>query len=185
MRTLLLAMILGCHSLSAAQGPGTFLLPLSCGELLPDPSPFLSFFESVANGAVNTDKKLSTRLYQILALRDKLNSLGGKSRENNHIDRLIHKTLCFYREQREPLQPVPYDDPRFLEFIRSSMKELEQHAEQAVYDAEYEKARRKEYENLLEHNREIVDRLKDEAERQADRSYARLSKAARKKVATQ
>ena len=33
-------------------------------------------------------------------------------------DVLVRKTLCFYREQKEPLKPIAYDNAEFIKFLK-------------------------------------------------------------------
>lgn len=164
---------------------GFFLLPLTCAELLPDNAPYLGFLESVANGVVVSDREFSKRLYRVLALRQKLFESGTRARENNPIDILIRRTLCFYREQKEPLRPVPFDDTDFLKFLRGSLKELEYKIDDAVFQEEFEKYQRQQYENQLNKNRAVVERVKSEAETSAENAYERLSRTAKQKVNAQ
>lgn len=181
----LLLILVPLSTFGSSRGKPTFLLPLSCQELLPDPSPFIGFMESVANGAVTTDKNFSKRIYRVLALRNKLGESNQSVRDANPIDMLIRKTLCFYREQKEPLKPVPYDDPLFVKFMHDSLKELELKIEDAIYQTEYELAQRKQYEFQLQKNKDVVDRIREEAEDNADRSFDRLATSAKQKVRTQ
>src|SRR5687768_12693389 len=101
-----LILFLSVSTLRAALPPqgGVFMLPLSCSELLPDPGPFINFFEAVARGSVTHDKAFSKRMFKILALREKLSNMTDRTREQNPVDDLIKRTLCFYREQKEPLK---------------------------------------------------------------------------------
>ena len=160
----------------------TYLLPTTCAELMPDSQPYLGFMEAVALGGAQSDRNFSKRVLRILALRTKLNEVSERARESNPIDRLIEKALCFYREQKEPLRPVPYDDPTFIKYLKESMRELELKVEDAVYQTEVERVQRKHYELQLQKNRELVEDLRNEAETQADRSYQRLSSSAQQKV---
>ncbi len=166
-------------------GKPTYLLPMTCGELLPDPSPFIGFLDSVATGQISTDKNFSKRVYRVLALRNKLGEASERIREANPVDFLIRKTLCFYREQKEPLKPVPYDDPAFIRFFRDALKELELKIEDAIFQTEYELAQRKQYELQLQKNKDVVERIREEAEENADRSFDRLANSAKQKVKSQ
>src|SRR5947209_14947948 len=78
-----------------------FLLPMSCAELLPDPAPYLGFFEAVGKGLVAKDRALSKRIFRVLSLREKLAEEPDRAREGNPVDVLIRKTLCYYREQKD------------------------------------------------------------------------------------
>lgn len=164
---------------------GVYLMPISCAELLQDASPFLNFFEAVAKGTVGQDTKLSKRIFRILALREKLGDVTGRSREGNPIDTLIRRTLCFYREQKEPLKPIAFDDTEFLKFLRGSVQELELKVDDAIFEWEFERQQRQEYERRLKQNAGVVKAVQREADAEAERAYDRLSGAARKKVRDQ
>ncbi len=160
----------------------TYLLPTSCAELMPDASPYLGFMQAVALGSVSSDRNFSKRVLRILAMRGKLNEMSERARESNPIDKLIEKTLCFYREQKEPLRTVPYDDQAFSKYMKTSLRELELKVEDAVYQAEVERVQKKHYEIQLQKNREVVEELKIEAETQAEKSFERLSSSAKQKL---
>jgi len=160
----------------------TYLLPNTCQELMPDAQPYLGFMEAVALGGASHDKNLSQRVLRILALRTKLNETSERARESNPIDKLIEKTLCFYREQKEPLRPVPYDDAAFTKYLKASLRELELKVEDAVYQAEVERVQKTLYETQLQKNREVVEEMRVEAENQAEKSFQRLSSSAKQKV---
>jgi hypothetical protein len=170
------------RSRAALPDTGVVMLPMTCSELLPEISPYLNFFEAVARGNVAQDRSVSKRVYRILLLREKISVTADRFREQNPVDTLIRKTLCFYREQKEPLKPTPYDDAEFLKFLRGALKELELKVEDAVYDVEYERQQRHEYERQLLANQGIVERVKKEADVDAERTFERLTSAARKKV---
>lgn len=161
---------------------GVFLLPLECSELLPDSGPYLQFFEAVARGSLKKDKAFSKRIFRILALREKMQSSAQQSRDQNPLDLLIRKTLCFYREKKEPLKMVPYDDPAFMAFLHGSLNDLETKVEETIFQREFDKQQRKEYERLLTQNQELEESVRGQAEVDADRNFDRLSSAARKKV---
>lgn len=161
---------------------GTFLLPLECSELLPDNTPFVHFFEAVARGGLKADKRLSERLYKVLALRERMNTANEQSREQNPVDILIRKTLCFYREKKEPLKTVTYEDAAFLSFLRGSLADLESKLEETIFQREFDKQQRKEYERLLTENKGIEDTIRRQAELEADRSFERISNSAKRKV---
>lgn len=163
----------------------TYLLPTTCAELMPDAEPYLGFMEAVALGGAQSDRNFSKRILRILALRMKLNEVSERARENNPVDKLVEKTLCFYREQKEPLRPVPFDDVPFTKYLKDSMRELELKVEDAVYQTELERVQRKHYELQLQKNRELVEDLRNEAETQANRSFQRLSTSAQQKVKNQ
>jgi hypothetical protein len=162
-----------------------FLLPMSCAELLPDPAPYLGFFEAVGKGLVAKDRALSRRIFRVLSLREKLSDEPDRAREGNPVDVLIRKTLCYYREQKEPLKVVTFDDAEFLKFLRPAMKELEAKLDDTIFEYEYERQQRMEYRRQLERNRGIVESVQREADRDAEREYDRLSSAARRKVRLQ
>lgn len=146
-----------------------FLLPLNCTELLPDQTQFLSYFESVGKGQVKNNKRLSQRIFKILALRERLQKDTQIYEGKNPVDHLIQKTLCFYRQQKEPLAPVPFDDPKVVSFINQNLKELEAKVEAVVLEVEYRKAkesllRRKalKYQKLVEEEKQIANRKANE-----------------------
>lgn len=157
-------------------------MPVSCAELLQDSGPFMNFFEAVAKGQVTKDRKFSRRLFRILSLREKLGEATGRTREANPVDAIIRRTVCFYREQKEPLKPVSFDDEPFLKFLRSSVKELEDKVEDTIFQWEFERQQRREYERRLKVSEGAAEAVAHEAEIDAEHSYDRLSAAARKKV---
>lgn len=160
-----------------------YALPMNCAELLPDPGPFLSFLGAVGKGLVTQDRSLSKRILVILALREKATDTAARANEQNPVDVLIKKTLCYYREQKEPLKLVPYDDKDFITYLRgSALKELETHISKAVLDIEVERAQRRQFEVQMERTQDIVQRLEREAEREANANYKRLAEAAKRKV---
>lgn len=159
-----------------------FLLPLECSELLPDSGPYLKFMEAIARGNLRKDKNLSKRVFKILATREKMQQSIDESHETNPVDILIRKTLCFYREKKEPLKMVPYDDPQFLAFLHGSIGDLEKKVEESIFQREYDKHQRKEYERQLGENQDLEDTIRSQAEVDADRNFDRLSKAAKRKV---
>ncbi len=172
----------GVHAAIGGADAGVYLLPLECSELLPDNGPFLNFFEAVGRGNIRKDKNLSQRIFKVLAMRERLEQSGGQSRESNPVDLLVRKSLCFFREKKDPLRMVPYDDPQFLDFLRVSMGDLEKKIEEMIFQKEFDKAQRKEYERKLTENQELEDKVRGQAEVDADRNFDRLSKAARRKV---
>jgi hypothetical protein len=173
---------LAVQGVSTPHATGTFLLPLECSELLPDHSPFVRFLEAVARGGLKSDKRLSERLYKVLAMRERMNTANEQSREQNPVDILIRKTLCFYREKKEPLKTVTYDDALFLSFLRTSLADLESKLDETIFQREFDKQQRKEYERLLTANKEIEDSIRRQAELEADRSFERISNSAKRKV---
>jgi hypothetical protein len=190
MKSTLLAMLaavaalLGSLQASAALSPdpGVYMMPMNCAELLPDPAPYLNFFGAVARGSVTSDRKFSRKLFRVLALREKLQDYVEKNRGQNPIDVLIQKTVCFYRQQKEPLKPVSSDDPVFVDFLKTSLTDLDGKVDDAVFSMELERQQRQEYERLAQKNRGAVQLLEDEADRDADATFEKLSKAARRKV---
>ena len=109
-------------------------------------------------------------------------SEAGDVRDFNPVDVLIRRTFCYYREQREPIKAVPYDDPNLIKFMRESMRDLEKQVDQAVFDWEYERQQRREFEKKVRKNQAIVDSLKRDAEREADKTFNRISGNAAQKA---
>jgi len=155
---------------------------MNCTELLPDNALFVGYLEAVAKGQVMSDRAFSKRLFRVLSLRDKMNDAAGKYRDTNPVDLLVRRTLCFYREQREPLEAVMYNDAKFIVFLKSNLKELESKIEVAILDWQMEKEQRAKYELQLQKNQVLVDLLRKEAEKEARISFDRLSLSARRKV---
>lgn len=155
---------------------------MTCAELLPEAESFRNFFEAVARGTVATNAKLSKRMFRVLALREKLSESEKRNREENPIDTIVRKTLCFYRESKDPLRAIPFDDGDFLKFIASSMDEVEKKSDEAVYQAEFDRLQREEYEKRLDRNRNLIEQLRQEADRSAQRSFEQLTQKARRKV---
>ena len=176
-----LLMILGFEG-RAAVAPGNYLMPLNCLELLPDSSPFTGFFEAVARGMAGKDRQLSKRLFKILSLRDRIANQVDQNREPNPLDTLIQKTICFYREQKEPLKPITFDDADFIKFLKNGLKDLEGKVDDTVFHVEFERFQRQEYERRANKNRGTIEVLQREAERDAENSFDRISSAARRKV---
>ncbi len=173
------------RSFAKIESRPTYLLPTTCAELMPDAEPYIGFMEAVALGGAETDRNFSKRVLRILALRAKLNEVSERARDANPIDHLVEKALCFYREQKEPLRPVPFDDPAFTKYLKESMRELELKVEDAVYQTELERVQRRHYELQLQKNRDLVEDLRNEAETQANRSFQRLSSSAQQKIKNQ
>jgi hypothetical protein len=160
-----------------------YSLPMNCAELLPDPGPFLSFLGAVAKGLVTNERSMSKRILVVLALRDKATDTAARANEQNPVDILIRKALCFYREQKEPLRYVPYDDKEFIKYLRGgALRELETHVSKAVLDIEVERAQRRQFEVQMEKTQDIIQRLEKEAEREAARNYERLAESAKRKI---
>jgi hypothetical protein len=174
-------------TLSAANLPkegGVFMMPMNCSELIPDNTPFINFFEAVARGSAADDKPFSKRLLRISSLREKMNNNPELSREENPIDILIRKTICFYREQKDPLRLIPFDDSTFTAFLKSSLRDLETKVDDLIFQAQVEHFQKKEYERKLLKNKTVIDQMEKEADKEADRSFERLSNAAKRKVQT-
>ena len=166
-----------CFPLGAATGNsdgGTYMLPMNCSELLPENSPFLNFFEAVGRGQAASDKHFAERVFRILSLRDILAREDDRSRLQNPVDFLVRKTLCFFREQKEPLRPVAYDDKVFLHYLRGSMGELENKVNTAILQAETDREERSRYERKLLQNQKYVDGVQRQAEAEAQREYKRI-----------
>jgi len=149
---------------------------------MPDMDPYIQFFEAVARGQVGQNRSMSVRLFQILAMREKLHASSGKTQDNNPVDAYIKKSLCYYREQKEPLAPVAFDDPKFVQYMKSSILDLEKKVNEAILEWEVQKAQRNAYQNSLEKNHALVESLKRKAEIEADRTYRALSDKARRKT---
>lgn len=163
--------------------PGSnYLMPINCLELLPDSSPFTGFFEAVARGSAAKDRALSKRLFKILSMRERISNVVDQNREPNPVDTLIQKTICFYREQKEPLKPITFDDVDFVKFLKSGLKDLEGKVDDTVFHVEYERYQRQEYERRASNNRGIIEKLQSEADRDAENTFDRISAAARRKV---
>jgi len=181
---ILLTLVLLSPAQGASSDPDSavYMMPLNCGELLPDPTPFVGFFDSVARGTASEDKLLSKRLLRLISLRDKVNEVADLSRQQNPVDTLIQKTVCYYRVQKEPLKAIPFDDPDFLLFIKTSLKDLETKVEDAVFNAQFEKFQKEEYARRVSANRGIIEALEKEAEKDAGRVFDRLSTNAKRKA---
>jgi len=157
--------------------PGVYLLPMNCSELLPDPTPFTNYLEAVGRGLVSSNSKLSSRIFKVLAIRQKVGDAFDRQRDQHPVDVLVRKTLCFYRDTKEPLKPVTYDDTNFVSYLSASMPELEKKVNDIVYQFELEEASRKQFEKILEGNSQLIRRLKTDAE---DAAQAEIDKIARK-----
>lgn len=159
-----------------------FMMPMNCGELLPDTTNFIGFFDSVARGVASSDKAFSKRMLKVLSLRDKVGEIVDLNRAPNPVDTLIQKTICFYREQKEPLKPIAFDDTNFLTFLKASLKDLEGKVEDAVFNAQFEKYQREEYARKVQANRGVIEALEKEADKDADRVFDRISSNAKRKA---
>lgn len=185
MRCFIVMGLLGFLVATPVRGEDTVMLPLNCSELLPDVSPYLQFFEAVALGAVRSDPRFSKRVFRILSIREKVQEKGLMGRTHNPVDVLIRKTLCFYRDQKEPVRPIAFDDKKFLAFLKPASFELEAKVDQAVYDLELERYQRQQYELRLQSNRGSIKKLRAEAERAAESSFNKLTSQAKQKVSRQ
>lgn len=156
-------------------------LPLNCSELMPEPTPYINFFEACGNKLASTleEKKYAIQVYKILYLRKKIMS---ETKDANPIDTLIQKTLCFYREQKEPLKAIAIDNPSFLVYLKSSLPELERKVNEVVYQIESERLRKEAYEKSLQKNNVIIEKIQDEAYKQANQSFDKISKKAKQKI---
>lgn len=175
---------LTCGSVFSAviSEPGVYSLPMNCSELLPDPSPFLNYFEAVGRGLVTSNKQLSARIFKLIAIREKLGDAVDRQRDQHPIDNLIKKTLCYYREQKEPLKPVSFDDSNFISYLTQSMNELEAKVKEVVYQWEFDQAQRKLFEKIVEQNQQLIQKMKMQAEAQARVEVERIANKAKKEV---
>jgi hypothetical protein len=182
-RVLLLAgLALAAAGEAAPMRGRSVVLPMTCAELLPEAEPFTEFFEAAARGSVTTNARLSKRMFRVLSMRDKLTEVEKRGPADNAINALIRKTLCFYRENTDPVRPIPFDDPQFMKYMTSAIEDLERKADEAVFDAEFARLQREEYEKRLERNQDLIEQLRQEADRAAQRSYEQLSQKARRKI---
>jgi hypothetical protein len=183
---LFLAVISQCvfspNAAAALGGPPVYLLPMECSELLPDTDPFVRYLDSVARGNLTTEAALSRKIFRILALREKVNETLRKATARNPVDIYVQKTLCFYRQQKEPLKPVPYDDAEFLTFLKSSFDDLEKEIYSALQQTEVEQIQKKEFERRLEQNRDREESLRLQAQQEADKQLKAITEAARRQV---
>jgi hypothetical protein len=62
------------------------------------------------------------------------------------------------------------------------VKELEGKIDDAIFQFEYERQQRAEYKRQLEKNRDVVEQVKKEADRDAEKEFVRLSNAAKRKA---
>jgi len=170
-------------ALAVPSSSPTYLLPMNCSELIPDPEPFLGFFEAIAQSQAVADKSLSRRILNTIALRNKL--AEGWAKDANPIDGLIRKTLCFYRQQTDPLGVIPYSDPRIIAYVRKSMPQLEEKTKEVIFLVELEKAQRDAFESQIDKNRHVVQSIEAQAQKDANKIFSDISKSAKKKVRTQ
>lgn len=173
---LLVSMTLGAVS------TGVYLMPMNCAELVPDMGPFLGFFENVAKGMASSQKGLSKRMFRVLGLRERLASETGRVGEGNPVDPLVRKFLCFYREQKDPLRVIGYDDAEFMGFIKNEFGNLEKQVDDAIFRLAYENQKQKEYERKLETQKYLIESIKDEANREADQFFDKAALSAKNRT---
>lgn len=166
-------------------GEPTYLLPLNCSELLPDNSTFVSYFDSVGRGQVLADKALSQKVFRILALREKLNDSPHLFEGANPVDVVIRRTLCYYRQQKDALQPVPYYDPKLLSFLKENIGELEKKVEAVILECQYKLMSKELLETRAKKNQALVDSAKKQAEKTADNVFDKLHQQALRKARNQ
>jgi len=171
----------------AAPLPGepTYLLPLNCSELLPDNSAFVSYFDSVGRGQVVADKALSQKIFRILALRQKLNDSPSLFDGANPVDVVIRRTLCYYRQQKDALQPVPYYDPKILSFLKENIGELEKKVEAVILECQYKVISKELLETRAKKNQAMVESVKKQAEKTADQVFDKIHQQALRKAKQQ
>jgi hypothetical protein len=156
-------------------------LPLNCSELMPEPTPYLNFFEACGNKlATNaTDRKYAVQIYKVLYLRKRI---LPETKDANPIDTLIQKTLCFYREQKEPLKAIAIDNPAFINYLKGSLPELERKVNEVVYQIESERLRKEAYEKSLQKNSVVIEKVQDQAYSAANQTFDKISKKAKQKI---
>lgn len=168
-----------------SSGRGVYLLPINCSELLPDESPFVQFFEAAARGSAARNKALAKRMFRVLEMRERFLKNPDLSRDENPVDVLIRKTLCYYRQQKEPLRPVSYEDQGFLAFLSGAIRELEGKVEDALFLALLEREQRLAYERELQRNRSLIESVRREASREAERAFDKIVTNAKRKAKAQ
>jgi hypothetical protein len=183
-KLLIVLVVLTCSSTYSAvlSDPGVYSLPMNCSELLPDPSPFTNYFEAVGRGLVVSNKKLSSRIFKIIAIREKLTDAVDRQRDQHPIDILIRKTLCFYREQKEPLKPVTFDDANFISYLSSALKDVESKVDDIVYQWELDRVQKAQFEKIVEKNQHLIQKMKMEADEMAEAEVKKLSQKAKKNL---
>jgi hypothetical protein len=169
---------------ATAPETGVLMLPMNCQELLPDPTPFLSFFEAIGRSNVSKDRQFAKRVYRIISLREKFGEAPDRAREQNPVDLLIRRTLCFYREQKAPTTPVAFDDPGLVTFLKNGIGELEKKVTASLFDVELERQQRRAYERKMRSNQGLVEKIQDEADLEAERTFQKLATTAKKRVGT-
>ncbi|NBT58252.1 hypothetical protein EBT16_05660 [bacterium] len=160
----------------------TYLLPLNCSELLPDNSTFVSYFDSVGKGQVVSDKALSQKIFRILALRERVQDTPGLFDGANPVDVVIRRTLCYYRQQKDALRPVPYYDSHFLSFLKENIKDLEKKVEAVILECQYKLLSRELLEKRAKKNQALVESEKKQAEKTAAQIFERLNQQATRKA---
>jgi hypothetical protein len=164
---------------------GVFMLPINCSELLPDNEPFVNFFEAVARGQADKDRNFSKRLFRVLSHREEIASSQDWASTQNPVDVLVRKTLCFYRQQKEPVKPITFDNPAIVRFLKQSLKDLEAKVEDAIFLSEFEREQRRHYEDLIHKNRRLIEGLRKEASKEANKTYKKIQKTAQRKARKQ
>lgn len=170
------------HAAISSKDSETYLLPLNCTELLPDNTPFVSYFELVGKGQVLSNKPFSRRVFKILALRDQLNSAAHLFEGSNPVDIMIRRTLCFYREQKDALQVVPYYDPKMVAFLSDGMKDLEKKVETVILDLQLQSLNKERLARRAKQNEALVQTEKKMAEKSAIQVFERINQQAAQKV---
>jgi hypothetical protein len=160
----------------------TYLLPFNCSELMPDNTPFVNFFESVGRGQILSNKTLSKQIFKVLALREKLNQKPDLFQGINPIDVLIRRTLCYYREQKDALQVVPYYEPKLLGFLGQSMKDLEKTVESTLLDLQLQVLNQEELGRRARQNDALVAAERGRAQQSANQIFDQIAKDAVRKV---
>jgi hypothetical protein len=140
----------------------------------------MNFLEGVARSSITKEPKFSRRIFRLLSYRTKVGELRPK--DQNPVELLIRKTLCFYREQREPMKAVSIDDPKFLQYLHGALRELENKVEEAAFQVELERQQKAEYEKKLQGNEALVERVTNQMDREVEREFQKMAKAARYKI---
>jgi hypothetical protein len=105
-----------------------------------------------------------------------------ETKDANPIDTLIQKTLCFYREQKEPLKAIAIDNPAFINYLKGSLPELERKVNEVVYQIESERLRKEAYEKSLQKNSVVIEKVQDQAYSAANQTFDKISKKAKQKI---
>ncbi len=168
-----------------AMSTPVYLLPMNCAELVPDSGPFMHFFESVASGIAANNRALSKRLFRVLSLRERVAVETGRVGDANPVDPLIRRFLCYYREQKDPLRIISYDDSEFLGYMKKELPNLEKQVDDSVYRVAFEEQSRIEFDRRLQLHQSLIEVVRDEAGREADLVFEKVIESARKKVKLQ